>query len=339
MPFPVRVSTLNGFAFLLACAAAPALGQSAPPQTTATLQWGLTGSDRTAYEIRDVGDNGHSMSLTLVGQPPGTGGFGATAAMADAAAFRGHSVRLRMQLRVESATTGGSSWLRIDGNEGTLALENNLTNPLRGTTGWTGQVTVLDVPASATKIFFGTILSGAGTIHARDISLEVFDGAAASSAPVWRTDRVDRSSSFYEVVDITDAGRALTLRRMEGGTMMDNEFGTATASIGADSMRGRRVAVRAMVKTRDVSAATLWVRADGGEGRTLALQNNMEHPIVGSTEWTEQTAVLDVPPTAERISYGLLLLGRGSVSARDLTVSAAPAAGPPTAATPLRQPR
>ncbi|MEP6990916.1 MAG: hypothetical protein ABJA80_08315 [bacterium] len=52
----------------------------------------------------------------------------------------------------------------------------------------------------------------------------------------------------------------------------------------------------------------------------------MEHPIMGTTEWAEQTAVLDVAPTTGRISYGLLLLGRGSISARDITVSAAPAA-------------
>ncbi|MEP6990917.1 MAG: hypothetical protein ABJA80_08320 [bacterium] len=102
-----------------------------------------------------------------------------------------------MQLRVDSATTAGSSWRRIDANDRMVALENNLSNPLQGTTGWTEQVTALDVPASATKIVVGTILAGAGTIHAKDIRLKVFDGAAASSAPVWRTDRVDRSSPFY----------------------------------------------------------------------------------------------------------------------------------------------
>jgi hypothetical protein len=324
MPSFVRLSTLSGFVFLLVCATTAASGQSLLPQPPALLQWGLTGADRTAYEIRGVGDNGHSTSLTRVVQPPVAGAFGATAAMVDAAAYRGHSVRLRVQLRADSATTGGSSWLRIDGNGAMLALENNMANAVQGTTAWTEQVTVLDVPASATQIIFGTILTGSGTIHARDISLEAFDHAA----PAWRTDRVNRSSPFYEVVDLADAGRSLTLRRMDGGTLMDNEFGTATASVGADSMRGRRVTVRAMVKTRDASAATLWVRAENGDKETLALQNNMERPIVGTTWWTEQTAVLDVPPSTERISYGLLLLGRGSISAREITVSAGPRVGP-----------
>ena len=228
MPRSARIITFNGVVFLLACATTPGSGQFPLPQPAGLMQWGLTGSDRTAYEVRGVGDNGHSMSLTRVEPPSATRAFGATAAVVEAVAYRGHSVRLRVQLRADSAT-GASSWLRIDGNGAVLAAENNMGNALRGTTAWTEQVTELDVPTNATHIIFGTILTGSGTIHAREINLEAFDRAAPTPAPAWRTDQVTRSSPFS-------------------------------------------------------SAATLWVRADGSPNKTLALQNKMERPIVGTTE-------------------------------------------------------
>ncbi len=113
---------------------------------------------------------------------------------------------------------------------------------------------------------------------------------------------------------------------MIGGSHLDDEFGTATTSA-ATTLPGQRVTVRADVRTRDADGASLWVRAEG-MGRTLALENNLAHPVVGTRAWTTETATLDLPPGTERISYGLLLMGRGEISARNITVNF----GPPTGA-------
>lgn len=142
----------------------------------------------------------------------------------------------------------------------------------------------------------------------------------------WRTDKVGGSSPFYEVIDTSAAGRTLTLRHMLGGGVMNNQFGTATARAPAAGMSGQRVTIRAEIRTQDAEAATLWVRAEG-LGKTLRLENNMEHPIFGSSDWTAQTAVLDLPEGTERIAYGLLLIGPGAVSARNITVTFAPPTG------------
>ena len=189
---------------------------------------------------------------------------------------------------------------------------------------WTEQVTELDVPDDAQHILIGLLLSGDGAVHARNVRVEVIDRVVTPLA--WHTDKVGGSSPFYEVVDTSALGHALTLRRMDGGSMLENEFGTATTLAPATGFRGRRVTVRAMMRTHDAAAAAVWVRAEGG-GTTLALENNMTRAVTGTTEWTERTAVLDFPAGAETMAYGLLLMGRGSVSVRDLTVSSAPITG------------
>ncbi|MEO8621899.1 MAG: hypothetical protein ABI625_12590 [bacterium] len=158
--------------------------------------------------------------------------------------------------------------------------------------------------------------------------------AVAPVAPplAWRTDRVGGSSPFYEVIDTSGAGHALTLRHMIGGGTMNGEFGTATTSAPADTMVGQRVTVRAELRTRNSDGATLWIRAEG-KGKTLRLENNMAHPIFAQ-DWMVQTAVLDLPDGTERISYGLLLQGAGEVSIRGLTISHAPPTGAPVTGLP-----
>ncbi|MEP6617982.1 MAG: hypothetical protein ABJE47_01655 [bacterium] len=145
-------------------------------------------------------------------------------------------------------------------------------------------------------------------------------------ALTWRTDRVGGTSPFYEVAELADSGRTLTLRRMEGGSLLGGEFGTATTSAPAIEMRGRRVTVRALIRTSDAESASIWVRAEGG-GKTLRLENNMARALTGTRDWGEQTAVLDIPDETEKISYGLLIVGRGSISARNLTVTTGPIEG------------
>lgn len=324
-----HLTSLAAAAAVLGCTPHPAVrSQADAAPSLPPIQWSVTGDARTSYALGDVSADGRASSLRRV--TPGTG-FGATAAIVDAGPYRGRRVRLSAMIRAENAASGAATWLRVDGdNNRMIALENNMQRALHGTTDWAEQVTELDVPDDARLIVFGLLLPGDGSVHARDVRIE-----AVNQTLAWRTDRVAGTSPFYEVVDTSAADHALTLRRMEGGTLMDNEFGTATTSAPATAFAGRRVTVRAMMRTRDAQAASIWVRAEGA-GKTLALQNNMDRPVVGTTDWTESTAVLDFPAGTETMAYGLLLLGRGSVSVRNITVSSAPITGAPMSGLPMR---
>jgi hypothetical protein len=153
-----------------ALVAAPALRAQAGTQQP--VQWSVTGAAQF-YDIVGISDGGHALSLTRSVDVVGSANqFGAAAASVNAEAYRGRRVRLHALIRTDSATAGGTTWLRIDGESGMLVLENNMSRKLTGTTGWTEQVTTLDVPMSATRIVYGLILRGSGTVHAKDVSVE-----------------------------------------------------------------------------------------------------------------------------------------------------------------------
>ena len=44
--------------------------------------------------------------------------------------------------------------------------------PIKGTVGWQSYEVVLDVPADATGIFFGVLLSGSGSMWLNNVKLE-----------------------------------------------------------------------------------------------------------------------------------------------------------------------
>jgi hypothetical protein len=167
-----HVHVLASIAFLSgALAAAPALHAQAGTQQS--VEWVVTGMAAQLYAIVGLSDNGHALSLTrLANVVEGPNQFGATAAIVNAEPYRGRRVRVRALIRTDSATVGGSTWLRIDGGSGSLILENNMSRMLSGTTGWSEQVTTLEVPMAATRIIYGLLLSGGGTLHARDVSIE-----------------------------------------------------------------------------------------------------------------------------------------------------------------------
>ncbi len=85
--------------------------------------------------------------------------------------------------------------------------------------------------------------------------------------------------------------------------------------IKADGFRGKHVRFTARIKTREVDGkATVWLRVDGpGNVETL---DNMREParyLQGTSDWVENSLVLDVPEGAVAISYGVGLEGNGKV--------------------------
>ncbi|MGO9922990.1 MAG: hypothetical protein ACLQIB_50885 [Isosphaeraceae bacterium] len=95
---------------------------------------------------------------------------------------------------------------------------------------------------------------------------------------------------------------------------------SVTQLIKADAYRGKRVRLAGYLKTRDVADFSgLWLRVDGPT--TLLGFDNMDpRPVKGTTDWTRYEVVLDVPETAVRLAFGLILMGTGQVWADDLNL-------------------
>jgi hypothetical protein len=59
------------------------------------------------------------------------------------------------------------------------------------------------------------------------------------------------------------------------------------------------------------------MRVDGA-GSLLAFDNMQNRPIKGTTDWKRYDVVLDVPPEAKALAFGLLLAGNGQIWFDDL---------------------
>lgn len=99
--------------------------------------------------------------------------------------FAGETIELRGFLRTQDVTGFAGLWLREDGDQTVLALDNMSTRRLTGSTGWTQYTVRLPYIPDARRLIFGAYLTGSGRIWADDLELLV-DGKPVWEAPLAR---------------------------------------------------------------------------------------------------------------------------------------------------------
>jgi hypothetical protein len=143
--------------------------------------WFITGSRAPDYELGllpGTRDGHRIVELRPAAREPG--GFGALMQSIAATRYRGRRVRFSATVRTQEVAGWAGLWLRVDGPRGTLIIDNMRDRPMRQTTGWTAADIVLDVPEQATKLHFGSLLSGAGAV---DLTQPQF-GEVGENVPV-----------------------------------------------------------------------------------------------------------------------------------------------------------
>lgn len=97
-------------------------------------------------------------------------------------------------------------------------------------------------------------------------------------------------------------------------------FGTLMQQINASEYVGKRVRLRAWVKSQDVADHSgLWMRVDKGQ-TMLVLDNMGNRAIQGTQPWKQYDVILDVPEDATGISFGVLLFGTGETWMNDVSL-------------------
>jgi len=95
-------------------------------------------------------------------------------------------------------------------------------------------------------------------------------------------------------------------------------FGTLAYKMDAGTYRGDHLAVTGALSTAAATSGRFWMRVDDADGKALRFDNMANRALQGDTSWTPFKIVLDVPSNAKTIYLGLLLVGSGSASARDI---------------------
>jgi hypothetical protein len=95
---------------------------------------------------------------------------------------------------------------------------------------------------------------------------------------------------------------------------IQSKFGTLMQGVSAEAFHGRRVRLSAQLSTVEMNGeAALWMRVDGANGKVLNFDNMDTRGLTGTTNWSRQEVVLDVPPESAAIEFGVLLRGAGEV--------------------------
>lgn len=149
------------------------------------------------------------------------------------------------------------------------------------------------------------------------------EGAGLLVVDVARWQRAGTNPKAYEMTP--DASRShcekpgAHVRAVAGATT--DKFGTYMDTISAVSYRGKRVRLRGVVETSNVTgSAGLWLRVDGADKKMLAFDNMGKRRLEGTRPPSEQSVVLDVANEANEIAFGVLISGEGEVWTEKLVI-------------------
>ncbi len=156
--------------------------------------WHRVGAPQVAadyfIQLDDKTKHGGARSLRIQSTRLDARSFAGVTQGISAEPYRGTRVRLRGYARVSDVSQWAGLWMRIDGPT-VAAFDNMRGRPFMGTADWTSADVVLDVPADATAIYVGALLTGSGTLWIDDFefdsvpqSVPATGGSRPSQAPV-----------------------------------------------------------------------------------------------------------------------------------------------------------
>ena len=180
------------------------------------------------------------------------------------------------------------------------------------------------LPAFAAAVLFVCVLAPVGDAQGqesepRNLSFE--EPAAANGFPPgwWFIQHAGRPSFEFAIDDRAFKAGQRSLRIKRTGT---EPFGLVLQGVKADRFRGKRVQLTALLRLdqvdafgkgamRDMSGAALMLRTQGGVAS--ALDDMRDRPMRGTKDWAVVRVEIDVPATADRVEFGAVLSGTGTL--------------------------
>ena len=148
-------------------------------------KWFPTGSAPDKYKM------GIDSTLQYSGQNVATikstdaeiNGFGTLMQSISAGKYLGKRVRMTGYMKSKDVADWAGFWLRVDqaGSEQSLAFDNMQQRAIKGSTDWTKYEIVLEVPAEASNLAFGALLSGTGQIWFHNPTFEIVDNSVPTT--------------------------------------------------------------------------------------------------------------------------------------------------------------
>jgi beta-lactamase regulating signal transducer with metallopeptidase domain len=213
-------------------------------------------------------------------------------------------------------------------------LERRIMNLLENRSKHSG-LRVLTSLAAGLCLLLGTCLLSA------NLGLKLVNAQAAiqaNGAPSGWLLAGDKPANYQTGIDKAVIENGQPSAYLRSAVPVTGGFGTLMQSINAADYAGKRVRIRAWVKSQDVAEwAGVWMRVD--KDKTMAAFDNMQNrAIKGTQPWTAYDVVLDVPADATGISFGVLLAGAGEVWINDVSFEVVGKDVPVTSPAPAQAP-
>jgi hypothetical protein len=155
-----------------AIAATSVLALAAAPEPLPS-PWQLAGKDAKKFTAGVDQADGVKGAKFLSNTTDDGKAWAALTQVVSAQNYAGQRIRFRARVRTRDVDGWAGLWMRVDGvDQHPVAFYNSKDNPIKGSVDWQERSVVLDVPQDATRIAFGVIDSGKGTVWIDQLAFE-----------------------------------------------------------------------------------------------------------------------------------------------------------------------
>ena len=176
--------------------------KQAPQPLGPVNDWRVVGSQISSYEFgidKSIAQGGKA-SASIRSIKDTINGFGAFMQSCEPDKYYGRRVRMTGYLKTENVSGYASLWLRVDCDTTIVSFDNmhdaGSDRTIKGTTDWKRYAIVLDVPANATSLSYGALLSGTGQIWFDNVAFEIVDTTVATTGVFTPTD-AERPNKYW----------------------------------------------------------------------------------------------------------------------------------------------
>ena len=151
-------------------------------------------------------------------------------------------------------------------------------------------------------------------------NLTFASGTLGGSPPGWMEPTREYG---YNAAVVSDCGWRGPRCALLEGKPRGHSFGNLMQVIEATPFRNQTVRLRAFVRSAGPGPAQLWLRVDRA-GQTRGFFDNMGNRPITSREWKAYEIVGEVASDAERLNFGMMVIGEGKAWLSDVTLEVVP---------------
>jgi hypothetical protein len=292
---------------------------------------------RTGYA--QVANSQNPRSVVIRSLKPLQYGAAALGQKCDATPFRGQRVRLTGWIQTDGFPDNSAAQILFfvkDPAGGELA---------RGGVGveeskyWREYAAVVDVPEEASTLFYGMVLSGAGTAWFNDLQIRAVPNTVPLSnqrkprdlsamprlklGPLLAADLKSLGSSIIGDVSLEEPGAE---GRVLKSDLMDGKFFRVSSTTVTEDYAGKKLRLRARIKTADLQGGevTIYFNSQSQNQNSNDFFATWSKPISGTTDWKDYDCVIAISGQKAMVTAGVSARGKGgSVFLKSLEVSLA----------------